>query len=179
MRTLSSLATGEIQAPVIIDEAFDLHAKAKAKFDKNGEMKGILGLGKRCKKLLMLAGPRCRQVKDVLISLYGTAAWHEFKSTNFMLNVEDESFCRVVCKGAMEALRDSCAEMINKCAKKAPVIVFGFELHADKLEGEPEFIVKVDTPEALERLHGFSYKREACGTTRHKVLRRYRHPLRC
>ena len=96
-------------------------------------------------------------MRDVLKVLYESVAFYEFKSTNFLLNIDDESICRVVCKPEMTELRDACAAYINAKGKQAPVIVFGFDAHMGLLEGEPDHVVQVRDSEALKKLHGFSY----------------------
>ena len=120
----------DLNCPIFVDEAYDIFLKSPAKFNKAGDLQGMLGLMVKAKRTILMSGVKCNQMQSLLEAIVPKEwVWKEFGSTNKLINQTDIPLCTVHCdidfgKVVQQAISDA-----ESKSKQGPVICFGFEDH--------------------------------------------------
>ena len=81
-----------------VDEAYDIFLRSQAKFNKNGDLQGMLGLMSKAHKTVLMSGVKCNQMPNLLETLCPKQwVWKEFGSTNNLIKRPSLPLCKVFC----------------------------------------------------------------------------------
>ena len=131
----------DLNFPFFVDEAYDIFLKSKAKFNKHGDLQGMLGLMVKAKRTILMSGVKCNQMPALLEAIYPNSwNWKEFGSTNKLINQADIPLCSVYCDNDFTKVVKQAISDAKSLSEQGPVICFGFEDHIGQIKVDDDVL---------------------------------------